>query len=326
MKKIFLFLLLTLSMTASAQMKMSTGSYDSIPYVLYDGPGNDLVVIAQGSGEFTNSYTTPNLTSANSASTYASHASRGKVYPFDILVAQAYKSPYARSGDNPTHLYLMRNLSELVRSLKRDAVILTGYSYGGQLTAGFMIWAVYGNGETYIDPDVFDGFVIIAGKAPGSQNWQVFKDKPRLVVHGINDTAVPISNGTNIVNKSNAAGGKYKVYANRHYDYKLTKWVADVIPDSAFSRYYVLVPELKKDAQGNTTTIQVAAGHGDSWRRAYDVNDEIGFAVLNFIKRVRDEKKAKPLLIYCKALLDTINLSATFILPDSTQMSYRLTK
>lgn len=297
MKKIILLLFVLLPAVCWPQMKATYGSFEGIPYVFYDGPGTVLVVIAQGSGEFSTSLTSPNTVTINAASTYATYARAGKVYEFDILVAQSYKAPDSKRMASQT--YLMKGLSRLIRSFNPSKVIGTGYSYGGQLMGYFM------TNPAAIDAEVFDGYVIIAGNAKVSPDFTIHKDKPRFVVHGSADTAVPIWEGANICYKTNAVGPKHYVYADHYYDWKALKWIPSAMPDSAFSKF----------------TVINGGGHSIAWQKAYNVEDAIGKQVFEFIRKVSYEA---PKPIACAALLDTIAMNAIFMLPDSIKLTYKL--
>lgn len=311
MKKfLWLSLLLSCALSVSAQMKAYYGVYQNIPYVFWDGPGKDLVVIAQGSGEFATSFNVSALPNAaiNSVG-YAAQAKNGAVFEFDILVAQSYRAPGVNG--NPTQLYLMHDLANLIKQFKPDKVLGTGYSFGGQLMAGFYTDSQNGTKPTdYIGGDIFDGYIIMAGKAPGSPNWCAHASKPVLIVHGSNDTAVPISNGLNIMNKINGSGcSTYTVFPNYKQTWKgsVMSYVPCSIPDTELSRMYIII----------------GGSHGSSWNQGYNLKDPVGAEVYKFIKKVCEKPAPPP--INCPAELDTVAWIAKFVVGSDT-LIYKIQK
>lgn len=307
MRLIFLFLLLPLSLFG--QIKYSSGVYKTLPWAYWDNPDTDnLVVVLQGSGEYVTDlngvYAANGVLSRNS---YAKNALVNK-YPFDILVAGSYKKPGA-SG-NPSQQGITSYLSEFIQTLKHDKVVLTGYSYGGQATAGFRTNSCNSGKPThYLGSEIFDAYIIMCGKAPGIQDWQANKDKPMMVVHGTVDTAVPISNGTNIMNKHNGAIPTYKIFPDNKLVYSSgsSAWVKQEIPDSVLTRMVVIV----------------GGGHSSSWTYGYQWFDpgSENNAVRKFIEWVFTPDY-KP--IECIAILDEKNMNATFTKPDGSVVTYNL--
>lgn len=318
-KKLLILLLFPLSLFAQNEgqwltistvpaVKYSSGIYKTMPWAYWDNSStNDLVVVLQGSGEFVTDlngvYSSTGILSKNS---YAKNALQN-TYPFDILVAGSYK-PAGVSG-NPGQSGMQQYLSEFIKTLDHGKVILIGYSYGGQAAAGFRTNSRNGDKPTqYLGSEIFDGYVIMCGKAPGSQDWQSNKDKPMIIVHGTLDTAVPISNGTNIMNKHNASIPKYVVLP----DYKLTytagtsSWQKTAVPDTARCRMVVIV----------------GGGHSSSWIYGYQwfepgaENNE----VRKFIEWVFTDTYQP---IECNATLDEKNGIATFHVKDGDK-TYRI--
>ncbi len=291
------------------RVSYSSGVYKTMPWAYWDNPETDnLVVVLQGSGEFVTDlngvYPSNGILSKNS---YAKNA-LSQTYPFDILVAGNYKKPGV-SG-NPGQGGITQYLAEFIGTLKHGKVVLTGYSFGGQATAGFMTNSNNSGKPThYLGSEIFDAYVIMCGKAPGSQDWQSNKNKPLIIVHGTSDTAVPISNGTNIMNKHNASVPKYVVLP----DYKLvskngvSSWVKQTVPDTTRNRMVVIV----------------GGGHSSSWNYGYQwfepgaENNE----VRKFIEWVFEEKYVP---VLCAAILDERRMTAEFTKPDGTVVKYRL--
>lgn len=296
---------------SSLAVKYSSGVYKTLPWAYWDNPKtNNLVVVLQGAGEFVSDlngvYSSSGVLSRNS---YARNALQN-TYPFDILVAGSYRAP-GKSG-NPSQQGIVTYLSEFIQTLDHGKVVLLGYSYGGQAAAGFRTNSRNGTEATrYLGSEIFDGYVIMCGKAPGSQDWQANKDKPMIIVHATNDTAVPISNGTNIMNKHNASIPKYVVLPDSKIVYSGGKssWQKTQIPDTTRCRMVVIV----------------GGGHSSSWVYGYqwfepgaENND-----VRKFIECIFEEKY-KP--VQCSAVLDEKNMVATFTMPDGTVVNYGLVK
>lgn len=276
MKTRTIILFILLPVIGYGQVKYSSGVYKTMPWAYWDAPDTDnLVVVAQGSGEFVTDlngvYSAAGVLSKNS---YARNAMTTS-YPFDILVSGSYRAP-GKYG-NPDQSGAMLYLSEFISTLRHGKVILTGYSYGGQFAAGMRTNSRNGDKPTmYMGSDVFDAYVIMCGKAPGTQDWNVNKDKPMMIVHGTNDTAVPISNGLNIMNKHNLSYPAYKIDP----DYKqvwsggTSTWQKMAVPDTTKTKFVVIV----------------GGGHGSAWTYGYDWRE--GNDVREFIEWVfRDEVK-----------------------------------
>lgn len=299
MKKLLLVALLLLSTFSFAQMKATKGVYQGLAYKHYDGPGQDLVVVLQGSGEFTRTLDGSDLDKFIDLNSYASYAKSGKVYPFDILVAASYRAPNITSG-NPDQKHIKAQLANLVKTFNPRKVILTGYSFGGQAAAGFLTkscnskqvkqsdgtYKAVLQSTEYLGSEIFDAYIIMCGKAPGTQDWQINKSKPIAIVHGELDTAVPISNGVNIMNKFNAAIPSFKVYPdyakktvkvkNADGTYTSTQqWLPVAVPVDATSRFIFI-----------KYTSTEKANHESSWRRGYDINHPVGKQVYDFILKV----------------------------------------
>jgi len=169
------------NLVIESAMKPTYGVFEKIPYVFYDNPNSrTLVVITQGVGEYATSFLVSDLPNSkiNAAGTYATYASKGKIYPFDILVAQSYKSPTA---SQPAQTYLMASLTALIKSFSPTKVIGTGYSYGGQLMLGFYLNSIIGGKNAFIGNEIFDGYVIMDAKAPGTPDW-CKNDKPSILI------------------------------------------------------------------------------------------------------------------------------------------------
>jgi dienelactone hydrolase len=306
MKKLLLYLLL-FPVIAIGQVKYSSGIYKTMPWAYWDNPEtNNLVVVSQGSGEFVQDlggiYSATGVLSRNS---YARNAMVTQ-YPFDILVAGSYRAP-GRTG-NPDQSGAMLYLSEFISTLDHGKVVLTGYSYGGQFSAGMRTNSRNGDKPTmYMGSEIFDAYVIMCGKAPGTQDWNANKDKPMMIVHGTLDSAVPISNGMNIMNKHNATVPRYIIQS----DYKQVwyggsaTWQKTTVPDTLNTKFVVIV----------------GGGHSSAWTYGYDWRE--GNEVRKFIEWVfRDEYKP----IECTAILDERAMKAVFSLPDGTKVEYNLVK
>lgn len=322
MKKLILLLLFPLSLfgqegvitpayprftlSSLPQIHYSSGVYKTLPWAYWDNPDTDnLVVVLQGSGEYVTDlngvYAANGVLSKNS---YAKNAISNK-YPFDILVAGSYK----RQGvsGNPGQQGITTYLSEFIKTLKHGKVVLTGYSYGGQAAAGFRTNSCNSGKPThYLGSEIFDAYVIMCGKAPGSQDWQTNKDKPMLIVHGTNDTAVPISNGNNIMNKHNGSIPKYRIYPDHKFDSRDDTWKKQVIHDSVRTRMVVIV----------------GGGHSSSWNYGYQWFDpgSENNEVRRFIEWVFTPDY-KP--IECPATLDEQKMIATFHL-ENADKTYRI--
>ena len=164
-----------------AQVTTKYGVSNNIPYVFYDNPNTKLmVVITQGVGEYATSLDPALLPNSkiNTANTYATYASRGKVYPFDILVAQSYKPA---TVSQPMQTYLMQGLTSLIKSFEPTKVIGTGYSYGGQLLLGFYLNCIIGGKNAFVGNEIFDGYVIMDAKAPGTPDY-CHNNKPSILI------------------------------------------------------------------------------------------------------------------------------------------------
>lgn len=299
---------LTFTVTSEPTVKFSSGVYKTLPWIYYDNPETDnLVVVLQGSGEFVSDlnglYSPTGVLSKNS---YAKNA-LVKTYPFDILVAGSYRRPGA-SG-NPSQAGITQYLSEFINTLKHGKVVLTGYSLGGQAAAGFRTNSCNSGKPThYLGSEIFDAYVIMCGKAPGSQDWQANNDKPMVVVHGTDDTAVPISNGNNIMHKHNLYLPKYKIIPD-HYKRYLngsSYWEKAVIPDTVLTRMVVIV----------------GGGHSSSWNHGYQWFDpgSENNEVRKFIEWVFEEKYTP---IECPATLNEKEMVATFHLKTG-DVTYRI--
>lgn len=247
-----------------------------MPWAFWDNPETkNLVVVSQGSGEFVSDLGgVYSATGVLSKASYARNALTTQ-YPFDILVAGNYRAQ-GKTG-NPDQSGAMLYLSEFIKTLEPGKVILTGYSFGGQFTTGMRTNSRNGDKPTmYVGSEIFDAYVIMCGKAPGSQDWQANKDKPMMIIHGTNDTAVPISNGLNIMNKHNATVPKYIVSP----DYKqvwgggTSYWQKQTVSDTTYTKMVVIV----------------GGGHSSSWTYGYDWRE--GNEVRKFIEWIfRDEVK-----------------------------------
>lgn len=299
MKKILILLLLPIAVFG--QVNYSSGVYKTLPWAYWDNHETDnLVVVLQGSGEFVTDmngvYSPTGILSKNS---YAKNALL-KTYPFDILVAGSYRRPGA-SG-NPSQAGITQYLSEFIKTLKHGKVILTGYSFGGQAATGFRTNSCNSGKPThYLGSEIFDAYVIMCGKAPGIQDWQSNKDKPMVVVHGSADTAVPISNGNNIMNKHNGSIPTYRIYPDNKLVYSSgsSGWVQQILPDSVLTRMVVIV----------------GGGHSSAWNHGYQWFDpgSENNEVRKFIEWVFEEKYVP---IECPATLNEKEMVATFHLPE----------
>lgn len=303
----FLYLLLLIPALTFGQVNYSSGIYKTLPWAYWDNPRTDnLVVVCQGSGEFVSDLNgTYSATGVLSKNSFAKDAIT-TTYPFDILVAGSYK-PAGKSG-NPDQSGIMLYLSEFIETLKHDKVILSGYSYGGQAATGFRTNSMNGTQPTkYIGSEIFDAYIIMCGKAPGTQDWQVNKDKPMMIIAGTNDTAVPISNGTNIMNKHNASKPKFIVQP----DYKqlwgggTSYWQKTIMSDTTHCKMVVIV----------------GGGHSSAWTYGYQWRE--GNEIKKFIEWVF-APTYKP--VECTATLDEKNGIATFHLPEGIDKTYRIIK
>lgn len=307
MKKI-LILLLLFPLAVFGQVNYSSGVYKTLPWAYWDNPATDnLVVVLQGSGEYVSDlngvYSPTGVLSKNS---YAKNALL-KTYPFDILVAGSYKRPGATG--NPSQSGITQYLSEFINTLKHGKVVLTGYSFGGQAAAGFRTNSCNSGKPThYLGSEIFDAYIIMCGKAPGIQDWQANKDKPMLIVHGSADTAVPISNGTNIMNKHNGAIPTYRIFPDNKLVYSSgsSGWVKQDLPDSVLTRMVVIV----------------GGGHSSSWTYGYQWFDpgSENNEVRRFIEWMFEEKYVP---IECPATLNEKEMVATFHLPEGDK-TYRI--
>lgn len=301
MGKLKMFLLAAcLPLFSYGQMKYTTGQYNGLWYAHWDGPGNALVVVVQGSGEYSTTIDGSDLKYFINKNSYAQYAP-STTYPFDILVAASYKKP---GTSFPSQYLIMQYLSALIKSFSPSNVILTGYSYGGQATAGFLFNSKNGNGELlYKGSEVFDGYIIICGQAPAIPTWSANITKPLFIVHGLSDTAVPPTRSEQIVNGRNGASPKHRVYANYSSTWiknaegkTVITWAPKTIPDTATSKA-IFIP---------------SGGHSTAWQKAYNKDDAIGKQVYDFILKIISPP-VKP--IACTALLDTIKMEAQFLLP-----------
>jgi hypothetical protein len=311
LKLLLVIALLSLPLFSTGQMKYSTGQFNGLSYAHWDGPGDAIVVVIQGSGEYSTTTDGSDLYRFINKNSYAQYAA-STIYPFDILVVAAYKKP---GTDFPSQYLIMQNLAALVKTFNPPKVVLTGYSYGGQGTMGFKVEAANASGTTlYQGSSVFDGFISFCGQAPAIANWNANKDKPVFLVHGISDDLVPAKQSENIVNNHNAVNPKYRIYPNYSttwqkdaYGKTVMTWIPKTVPDTATSRA-IFIP---------------TGEHGTAWQRGYNIKDDIGKQVYDFILKIITPK---PKPVACTALLDTINMKAQFLLPTGKVYNANLIK
>lgn len=186
-------------------MTSEKGNFNGLLYKIWrpSTPSNNYVVVAQGSGEFTRTTDGSDLDNFIDKGSYASYCLNGKEYPFNVLTAASYKAPGATG--NPTQVAIKRNLADLVMSFNPTFKILTGYSYGGQLAAGYLCKSLNGDQTetSYIGSDIWDGYIIMAAGAPAIPDYCAHPDKPVLIIHGDADTAIGIGTGRKLFTKLN---------------------------------------------------------------------------------------------------------------------------
>jgi predicted alpha/beta-hydrolase family hydrolase len=228
-------------------MTPEKGIYKGLAYKLWRTNSKNVVVIVQGAGEFSVTTDGSDLDNFIDKNSYAQYAKAGQEFPFNILVLASYKKP--GTIGNASQAAIMQYGAELVKHLNFEKAVLTGYSYGGQFAAGMLTDSLNSNQtvSSYKGSDVWDGYVIMCGKAPGSPNFCAHPDKPVLLIHGDSDDAIPIGNSVKI----------------RDYCNKCTDRVSKV--------------EL----------ITIPAGeHHHSWTKGYNINDPVGAQALSFIKNI----------------------------------------
>ena len=244
MKKL-LTLLLLLPALCFGQMTAKVGVYNGLCYKLWDNPNtNNLVIVLQGSGEFTQVTDCSDFYKFIDKNSYARNA-KSYTYPFDILVAASYKPPGVTG--NPSQAAIKSHLSGLVTSLGAGKKILTGYSFGAQCAAGFLTNSCNADRATqYLASGVFDGYVLMAGKAPGTKQWCV-NDKPVLAMACTSDAAISYYNSLSIIRE-------------------------------LASCPYRMSPE--------TLVLVNGGSHGATWSKGYNIDDPYGRQVCDFIMSI----------------------------------------
>jgi hypothetical protein len=275
-----------------------------------------VVVCIGGSGEY-GSYTASNMYAEVirivERNGYPKLIASGTELPFTVI------APLATLGkDIADHRLIAAEIGNVVKSIPHDYAIMIGLSQGGQTVSGFYFQCrtttEINNGwpSSFKNADMFDGFGVFCGQIPGSNYPCSNPNKSLIVVHAIGDTRVNVNQGVRIMSTANSCRSD-KVKANYTYTYGLKKvvdgttvkyndWVSTPIPDSVHNRL-VIIP---------------GGGHSTSWEQGYNWNATSGAGkeVREWILRIC--KPVIPPPIKCEALLDTINNTAIFILPDST--------
>jgi pimeloyl-ACP methyl ester carboxylesterase len=244
---------------------------------------------------------------------FAQDYASGQPLPFVVI------SPLATKGiDIADHRLIGAELSNVVKLYKQDYAFLAGLSQGAQSVAGFLFQSRNGTEITksmessYRNPRIFDGMIMMCGKIPSSPDIDANPDMPILIIHATGDTAVPISNGINIMNKANASLLRTKkVYPShvQRYINGIKTWQPVEIPAEAVNRMIVII----------------GGSHSTSWTMGYDwfAKSGPGFEFRQFVERI-----AKPVYkpIECTAILDEMNLNAVFTRSDGTAVKYLLQK
>ena len=152
--------------------------------------------------------------------------------------------------------------------------------------------------------------VIMCGKIPSSPDIDANPNMPVLIIHATGDTAVPISNGINIMNKANAS----TLRIDKIYPTHVSKWIGGI---------QTWVPaELPADAL-NKMVVIIGGSHSTSWNMGYDWYAKAGPGAefRQFVENIANPVY-KP--IECTAILDERNLEATFTRPDGSVVKYKL--
>lgn len=184
-------------------MEGTINNYNGIYYRHWKANNDNYVFVVQGSGEYSTKLDGSDLPLFIDKNSYAILAAKGQSLPFNVVVVATYK-PEGTTGNAP-HGPLMANISAIARHLGAKKAILSGYSLGGQFTAG-MLTQSRNSGQTtsyYKDPDIWIAYLILCGKAPGTPDFCINATKPVLLVHGDSDDAVGIGNSIKIRDYSN---------------------------------------------------------------------------------------------------------------------------
>lgn len=273
-----------------------------------------LIACVGGSGE-TGSYSAADMPAeidrVVNRNGFAQDYAAGQPLPFVVI------SPLATKGiDIADHRLIGAELSNVVKLYKQDYAFLAGLSQGAQSVAGFLFQSRNGTEitkgleSTYRNPRIFDGMIMMCGKIPGSPDIDANPEMPILIIHATGDTAVPISNGFNIMNKANASVLRtQKVYPThvKKTINGISTYVPAYIPDGTLNRMVVII----------------GGSHSTSWTMGYDwfAKSGPGFELRKFVETIA-QPVYKP--IECTAILDERNLEATFTKPDGTVVKYKL--
>jgi len=261
---------------------------------------NTLFACVQGSGEY-GSYTAADMYAEVSRVTekngFAQDAANGIELPFWVI------SPMASKGaDQADHRLISKELGSVVKLHKKEYAFLSGLSLGGQTAAGFLFQCKNGTElskgleSSFVNAQVFDGIAIFCGKIPGTPDVCAFPEMPVFIVGCTGDTAVPISNQWNILNKANSCPLRTdKIYAN--YDKNTLKAIS--VDDDILNRFMVIL----------------GGSHSTSWTMSYDwyAKSGPGYELNRWVTKI-----AKPVYkpIECSATLDDQNGFAVFHLPE----------
>jgi len=232
---------------------------------------------------------------------FAQDAANGIELPFIVI------SPLAGIGkDIADHSLIAAELGNVVKLYKKDYAFLMGLSQGGQTAMGFAFQCRNSTEITkaiessYKNAQVFDGFVCLSGKIPGTPDIDHFPNIPLFVCGATGDTAVPISNQLSIASRANASDLRtYKLCPNfiKKTINGVVTWVPVDYPSGSLNRMVVII----------------GGGHGTAWNMAYDwyAKSGPGYELNQWVTKI-----AKPKAIECSASLDLANMRATFDLPD----------
>jgi len=283
--------------------------WPTIPHPL----NNVIIACIQGSGEqgdYNASDMIAEVTRIVNKNGFAQDAANGIELPFIVI------SPLAGIGkDIADHSLIAAELGNVVKLYKKDYAFLMGLSQGGQTTMGFAFQCRNSTEITkqiessYKNAQVFDGFVCLSGKIPGTPDIDHFPNIPLFVCGATGDNAVPISNQLSIASRANASvlrtDDLYPNYIKKTVNGVVT-WVPVDYPAGSLNRMVVII----------------GGGHGTSWNMAYDwyAKTGPGLELNQWVTKI-----AKPKSIECNATLDVFNGMATFHL-ETGDVQYSIIK
>lgn len=292
-------------------VKKSSGGlwYAEYPPAVVDPFWNRVLFVCIGGSGETGSYTAPDMTAevlrVVEKNGFPQDHAKDKL-PFWVIAPLATKGPSIAD-----HTLIAKEIGSIAQEIDVDVRFISGLSQGGESVSGFLFQSrnstelSKGSPSQYKNADVFDGFVIMCGKIPSSPDICAFPEKAVFIIHATGDTAVPISNGLNIMNKANSCVNRVEdIFANFKQTWKgsLMTWISQGFPADVMNRMFII--------QGGS--------HATSWTEGYNWNGVPGSAG-NELKLWAEKvarRKVKDIPIEVTALLDEANMTATFYKKD----------